>query len=160
MALSEWTSIFLNEGQGLLHGDAWNLEFDSSIVPEQPEQGWQKYMRSTSARFQCTHCPRGWPSNRVMVVFHMRLMGGTGTVKVKRFRQNCKRCCSEAPMVDPSITAEHITVLMRNLVKKIRIKCYNENLDQGHYDHERIEVNSPHEPAHCEGCMAGICTRE
>ncbi|KAF0042035.1 hypothetical protein F2P81_005567 [Scophthalmus maximus] len=94
-----------------------------------------------------------------MVVFHMRLMGGTGTVKVKRFRQNCKRCCSEAPMVDPSITAEHITVLMRNLVKKIRIKCYNENLDQGHYDHERIEVNSPHEPAHCEGCMAGICTR-
>nr|XP_019936366.1 PREDICTED: receptor-transporting protein 3-like [Paralichthys olivaceus] len=159
MALLEWRSIFQNEANNLLHGDTWNLEFDSTIVPKHPQCGWKEYFRSTSARFQCSSCRRGWPSNRVMVVFHMCLEGNIGTVKVRRIRQNCKKC-SNAPMVDSIIEAEHITILMRNLVKKIRIKCYNETLDQGHYDHEKLDVKSPHEPDHCEGCRLGICTRE
>ncbi|XP_035033394.1 receptor-transporting protein 3 [Hippoglossus stenolepis] len=159
MALAEWRSNFQSEADGLLHGDTWNLEFDSSIQTEHPQHGWKEYLRKTSARFQCSLCPRGWPSNRVMVVFHMHLEGSTGTVKVRRLRQNCKRC-SNAPMVDPSVEPENITILMRNLVKKIRIKCYNEKLDQGHYNPTKLEVNSPHEPAHCEGCIQGVCTKE
>ena len=59
-------------------------------------------------------------------------------------------------MVDPIVEPENITILMKNLVKKIRIKCYNEDLDQGNYNYTKIEVKSPHEPAHCEGCIQGI----
>ncbi|KAG7514825.1 hypothetical protein JOB18_043999 [Solea senegalensis] len=159
MALSEWTRIFLVEANGVLHGDTWNLEFDPSIRANSPEPGWKEYIRTTSARFQCTQCRRTWPSNRVMVIFHMSLLDGNGRVKVRSFRQNCKKC-TDAPMVDPRISAENITILMKNLVKKIRIKCYNEKLDQGHYNHERLVVKSPHEPDHCEGCREGICNRE
>ncbi|XP_071344152.1 receptor-transporting protein 3 [Trachinotus anak] len=159
MAQPEWTRIFQTEAENLLHGDSWDLQFDSAITADHPEQGWQQYIRNTSARFECTNCPRGWPSNRVMVVFHMCLMDGKGIVKVRRFRQKCKNCIA-APMVDPSIASENITILMRNLVKKIRIKCYNEKLDQGHYNHQKIDVKSPHEPDHCEGCMSGVCTRD
>ncbi|XP_062252379.1 receptor-transporting protein 3-like [Platichthys flesus] len=159
MDLEEWRSTFKIEADGLLHGDTWNLEFDSSIHPEHPQPGWKEYIRKTSARFQCSLCRRGWPSNRVMVYFHMQLEGSTGTVKVKRFRQNCKRC-HNAPMVDPIVEPENITILMKNLVKKIRIKCYNEDLDQGNYNYTKIEVKSPHEPAHCEGCIQGFCTKE
>ncbi|XP_018528500.1 receptor-transporting protein 2 [Lates calcarifer] len=159
MAHAEWTHIFHTEANNLLHGDTWHLEFNSSIEPEQPEYGWKEYIRNTSARFQCTQCRRSWPSNRVMVVFHMRLIHGKGTVKVRRFRQNCKMC-TNAPMEDPSIISENITTLMKNLVKKIRIKCYNEDLEKGFHHPRRFDVKSPHEPEHCEACKKGICTRE
>lgn len=110
------------------------------------------------SRFKCSKCGRSWPSNRVMVVFHMRLTAKQGIVKVRRFRQNCKTC-NPAPMETPSITRENIEILMENLVKKIRIKCYHENLDTGCRPSAPLDVKSPHEPSHCEGCMAGICNR-
>lgn len=93
-----------------------------------------------------------------MVVFHMRLMGTQGIVKVRRFRQNCKRCNS-APMEKPSITSDNIEILLENLVKKIRIKCYNETLDGGFRPPASLNVNNPHEPSHCESCILGICNR-
>lgn len=110
------------------------------------------------ARFRCSKCGRSWPSNRVMVVFHMHLISGQGVVKVRRIRQNCKKCAS-APMEKPEISPENISILMDNLVKKIRIKCYGENLDGVFRPPQNLEVNSPHEPAHCEACKLGICER-
>ncbi|XP_058494832.1 receptor-transporting protein 3-like [Solea solea] len=156
MALSEWTSVFLGEAKGVLHGDTWKLRFDPSIQPNSPEPGWKEYVSNTGARFRCTQCPRAWPSNRVMVIFHMRLSDGKGRVKVKSFKQSCNKC-TNPPMVDPDISTENITILMKNLVMKIRRKCYKEKLDQGDYNHEWLEVNNPHEPNHCEGCKEGIC---
>ncbi|GLD48307.1 receptor-transporting protein 3-like protein, partial [Lates japonicus] len=157
MAHAEWTHIFQNEANNLLHGDTWHLEFNSSIEPEQPEYGWKEYIRNTSARFQCTQCRRIWPSNLVKVVFHMRLMGRRGTVKVRPMRQNCK-ICLDAPMEDPSIMSDHIPTLLRNLVKKIRIKCYNENLGEGNSHFEGTDVRSPHEPDFCEGSPCSALT--
>ncbi|XP_034439585.1 receptor-transporting protein 3-like [Hippoglossus hippoglossus] len=148
MDLAEWTSNFKSEADGLLHGDTWNLEFVSSIQPEHPQPGWEEYLTQTSARFWCSQCPRGWPSNRVTVVFHMCLKDSTGTVKVMRFGQKCQNC-SNAPMVDPIVEPENITILMKNLVTKIRIKCYEEDLDD-------LEVNSPHDPPNCDACIRGI----
>ncbi|GLD49957.1 5-hydroxytryptamine receptor 3C-like protein, partial [Lates japonicus] len=75
------------------------------------------------------------------MVFHMRLIHGKGTVKVRRFRQNCKMC-TNAPMEDPSIISENITTLMKNLVKKIRIKCYNEDLEQGIHHPRSMDQNT------------------
>ncbi|XP_060934599.1 receptor-transporting protein 3-like [Limanda limanda] len=157
MDLEEWRYNFQSEADGLLHGDTWNLEFDYSIQPERSQRGWKEYITRTSARFWCSLCPRGWPSNRVMVLFHMRLKGRTGTVKVRGFGQSCQNC-SDAQMEDPSIDPENITILMKNLVTKIRIKCYKEGLDVFEYHQINLEVNSSHDPDNCEGCREGICT--
>ncbi|KAM7409555.1 hypothetical protein PAMA_001167 [Pampus argenteus] len=159
MASPDWTRIFQMETSHFSEGDSWQLEFDYSIEPENPELGWKEYIRSTSARFKCTKCRRSWPSNRVKVFFHMRLMNGQGFVKVRPFRQNCKKC-NDGPMEDPSIDANNIGILLKNLVKKIRVKCYNEKSDQENRYFQPHDVNSPHEPSHCEACIKGVCTRE
>ncbi|XP_018528501.1 receptor-transporting protein 3-like [Lates calcarifer] len=158
MAQAEWIHIFKTEANDLMHnyGHTWHLEFDSSVIPLQPEWRWKEYIRNAGARFQCTQCQRIWPSNLVKVVFHMRLMGRRGTVKLRPMRQSCK-ICLDAPMEDPSIMLDHIPTLMRSLVKKIRIKCYNENLSEGNSYYEGVDVRSPHEPDFCEGCIHGIC---
>ncbi|XP_053178131.1 receptor-transporting protein 3-like [Scomber japonicus] len=159
MAPPEWTRIFQNEAKDLEQGDIWCLEFDYSIEPENPEQGWKEYIRNTSAWFTCTQCRRRWPSNQVKVFFHMRLMDRQGLVKMRPLRQNCKRC-DNAPMEEPSITSDNIVILLKNLVKKIRIKCYNEKPENDNRYFQSYEVKSPHEPKHCEGCIKGVCTRE
>ncbi|XP_041791712.1 receptor-transporting protein 2-like [Chelmon rostratus] len=158
MAQQEWKSIFQNKADSLPQGDSWSLEFDDRIVPNSPDPGWVQYIRNTSARFKCTKCGRAWPSNWVKVVFHMRLTHGQGQVKVRRFRQNCKMCAA-APKEEPSITSENIDILLENLVDKIRIKCYHEDLGRGNRPFVNLDVRSPHEPAHCEACSHGICTR-
>uniref|UniRef100_A0A8C4GIG2 3CxxC-type domain-containing protein n=1 Tax=Dicentrarchus labrax TaxID=13489 RepID=A0A8C4GIG2_DICLA len=105
-----------------------------------PNPGWEQYIRNTGARFKCIMCGRSWSSNRVMVVFHMRLLNGQGIVKVRRFRQNCMM--SAVPMGFPF-----------SLFLKIRIKCYHEDLGRRNKTFIRHDVSSPHEPAQ------GICTR-
>nr|XP_040041294.1 receptor-transporting protein 3-like [Gasterosteus aculeatus aculeatus] len=159
MALSDkWTAIFEEKARALKQGDSWILQFDDSLVPDRPNAGWQQYIRTTSAWFACMDCGRSWPSNRVMVVFHMRLSGGQGVVKVRRFRQNCKEC-EEAPMDEPAVSPENIDIVLTNLMEKIRIKCYHEDLGQANRPFVKLNVKSPHEPDHCEGCIQGICDR-
>ena len=55
----------------------------------------------------------------------MRLIRREDVVKV-----SCKKCPS-APMKKPEILPKNIDILMDNLVKKIRIKCYGERLGGG-----------------------------
>ncbi|XP_034534702.1 receptor-transporting protein 3-like isoform X2 [Notolabrus celidotus] len=151
-----WIDIFESKTSDLREGDSWCLEFDKSLDPERPDPGWQKYIRNTSARFRCSKCGRTWPSNQVKVVFHMQLREGRGVVKVRCFRQNCKKCHG-APMEKPQIDSENIDILLENLVKKIRIKCYHEDMGPSERRFEHVEVNNPHEPSHCEACLMGIC---
>ncbi|XP_056270889.1 receptor-transporting protein 3-like [Pseudoliparis swirei] len=158
MAQQEWTSLFQMKTNIFKEGHSWRLQFDESLVPDSLDSGWKQYIRNTCARFKCSSCGRGWPSNRVMVVFHMRLTDEQGHVKVRAFRQNCKMC-SEATMETPSITTENINILLDNLVEKIRIKCYHEDLGKTSKPFVSLDVKSPHEPAHCEACLTGICTR-
>lgn len=140
--------------------DCWDLEFDDRIVPNNPRRYWKQYITSSVARFRCTMCGRSWPSNKVTVVFHMHLMYGRGTVKVRRFRQNCKVCDDEAPMEEPKFFWKNISTILENLVKKIRIKCYNEDLGRYERPYIHVPVKSRHEPDHCEGCQLGICARD
>ncbi|XP_071764176.2 receptor-transporting protein 3 [Centroberyx gerrardi] len=157
MATSEWMSIFQTKIGELDRTDSWRLEFDDSLVPDSPNPGWEQYIRSACARFSCSKCRRGWPSNRVMVVFHMRLSQSQGTVKVRRFRQNCKQC-SEAPMEEARFGADNISILLEKLVEKIRIKCYHEDLGERNQPFRNVDVKGPHEAAHCEACIRGICS--
>ncbi|XP_028259998.1 receptor-transporting protein 3-like [Parambassis ranga] len=154
----EWVLIFLEKTLALPPGHRWVLDFDDHIEPDHPNSGWKKYIRNTSARFKCSKCGRSWPSNRVMVVFHMCLIDTKGVVKVRIFRQKCKNC-SDAQMEKPSIDSENIKILLENLVEKIRRNCYFEDIGSKNRNPKSIDVKSPHEPDHCEACMKGVCTR-
>ncbi|XP_068445982.1 receptor-transporting protein 2-like [Clinocottus analis] len=157
MDAAEWKLNFQMKTNKFQEGDSWRLQFDATLVPNSPAAGWQQYIRSTSARFRCCGCGRRWPSNHVMVVFHMRLAGGHGVVRVRALRQNCKMC-SSAAMAQPNVTSENIDILLEHLVEKIRMKCYHEDLGRQGRPPESLEVQNPHEPEHCEGCQLGICT--
>ncbi|XP_068599608.1 receptor-transporting protein 2-like [Brachionichthys hirsutus] len=160
MGLYNWRGIFQTKATDLDPKDSWNLEFDDTLEPDSPNPGWAQYIKSTSARwFRCSQCQRSFPSNHVIVLFHMRLANGQGTVKVRRFKQNCK-ICKAAPMESPSVDDDNIGILLENLVEKIRVKCYHEPPKTGGRQFVNIPVQNPHEPSHCEGCIAGICIKK
>lgn len=161
MSFQDWTRIFQQKIMELNRGDSWSMEFDDTIVPDAQEYNWHQYIRSAFARFTCSLCRRGWPSNQVIVVFHMRLWAEEqrGTVKVRRFRQNCKRC-HRAPMEEANISTDNIDVLLEKLAEKIRIKCYGEKPAEKNRYFNNEEVDGPHEAAHCEACRHGICKKK
>ncbi|XP_041861414.1 receptor-transporting protein 3-like [Melanotaenia boesemani] len=157
MESSKWTNIFQNKAKQLKH--SWNLEFDEHIVPNRPHFGWRQCVNNTCARFRCSSCGRGWSSNRVMVLFHMRLMNGNGIVKMRPLYQKCKNC-SDAPMEKPNIESDSIAVLMDNLMEKIRENCYHENTGGKKRHFRSYDGNNPHQPDHCQGCKLGLCRKK
>uniref|UniRef100_A0A4W5Q0D1 3CxxC-type domain-containing protein n=1 Tax=Hucho hucho TaxID=62062 RepID=A0A4W5Q0D1_9TELE len=159
MALQEWDSIFQNTIEEHDIEDTWSIEFDNNIVPDHPAGGWQQYISGAFARFMCSLCRRTWPSKRVLVVFHMRLLAEEkkGMVKVKCYRQECKKCV-QSTMEEPRFKTENIEVLLEKLVVKILVKCYYQ--DQGERNmslHFDGRIDGPHEAAHCEACKHGLC---
>ena len=114
-----------------------------------------------TSRFTCSKCKRTWPSKRVLVVFDFQLQERTktGTVKARRFRQNCKRC-KEAQMEEPQFEVDNIEVLLDKLVERIRMRCYRENLGQNNRGFRPVGISEvPHESSHCEACLRGICRK-
>ncbi|XP_030646982.1 receptor-transporting protein 3-like [Chanos chanos] len=159
MTLKQWIDIFDKKSKQLQH--FWSIEFDDSIQADQPAAGWEKYIRGAFASFRCSKCRRSWPSKRVLVAFHMRLDKSQrkGTVKVRRFRQDCKSC-NQPEMEEPSFSEKNVEVLIDKLIEKIRIKCYKQKTGRKprafYSDHD---PEGPHEKAHCEACKSGICRR-
>ncbi|KAM9762532.1 receptor-transporting protein 3-like [Menidia menidia] len=158
MDIAEWKRIFENKATKMQQQDPWQLIFDENIFPNRPNMGWKQCIGNTCARFRCSSCGRGWSSNRVMVVFHMQLRNAKGTIKIRPLHQQCKNC-SDGPMEKPCIESSSIYVLMQNLVEKIRIKCYDERIELKKRHFKSYDGNSPHEPAHCQGCQLKICKR-
>ncbi|KAM6963052.1 receptor-transporting protein 3-like [Aplochiton taeniatus] len=154
MSTQDWTRIFQQKIRELNRGDSWFMDFDDTIVPNAQGYNWHQYIRSAFAR-------RGWASNQVIVVFHMYLQTTErrGTVKVRRFRQNCKQCHG-APMEEANISTDNIDVLLEKLVEKIGIKCYGEKPAERNRFFNNEEVDGPHEAAHCEACRYGICNKK
>ncbi|XP_016402601.1 receptor-transporting protein 3-like, partial [Sinocyclocheilus rhinocerous] len=111
--------------------------------------------------FRCSLCRKTWGSKRVRVLFHFHLntARNRGTIKVRRFKQKCRRC-AEAQWEDPNFPVENIDVLVERLVKNIRVKCYRDNLGETNRSSVFIgRVNGPHETAHCEACHKGVCSQ-
>ncbi|XP_034149552.1 receptor-transporting protein 3-like [Esox lucius] len=159
MALEVWTKNFEDTIEENEIEDSWSIVFDDTIVPDQPEGGWKQFISGAFARFMCSKCRRTWPSKRVMVVFHMRRWTEEkcGKVKVRRYRQKCKRCV-ECNMEEPRFKQENIVVLLEKLVAKILVKCYNQQQDEKNIPFQLDgRIDGPHEAAHCEACQQGIC---
>ncbi|XP_030646981.1 receptor-transporting protein 3-like [Chanos chanos] len=159
MSLDQWRNIFLEKTREHFQ-DQWSLTFDDNIEEiQQGSGGWYQYIRGSFARFTCSLCKRSWPSKKVLVIFHFTLFHerSEGKVKVRRYRQKCRRCL-QAQMEEPLFTGENIKVLVDKIIEKIRMRCYNENIGkQNRFSQFHGRVNGPHERAHCEACLKGIC---
>ncbi|XP_067254594.1 receptor-transporting protein 2-like [Chanodichthys erythropterus] len=160
MALMLWESS-LQAKASELHGDTWHITINESIEPHKQACDWHQYISGSFARFECSLCRRAWMSKRVQVVFHFHLDTARkqGTIKLRRFKQMCRRC-NEAQMENPNFPVENIDVLIGRLVEKIRVRCYKENL--GEKNRPSVfngRVNGPHESAHCEACRLGVCSQ-
>ncbi|XP_067272511.1 receptor-transporting protein 2-like [Pseudorasbora parva] len=160
MTLMLWESS-LQAKASELHDDSWHITITDSIEPHNQARDWHQYISGSFARFTCSLCKRSWMSKRVQVVFHFHLntTRKEGTIKLRRFKQKCRRC-NEAKMEDPNFPVENIDVLINRLVEKIRMRCYKEDL--GETNRPSVfsgRVNGPHESAHCEACRLSICSQ-
>ncbi|NP_001122192.1 uncharacterized protein LOC565147 [Danio rerio] len=155
-----WNSA-LQKKAGELHGDAWTIEIDETIEENGAAPSWHQYISGSFAQFRCSLCRRGWGSSKVKVVFHFNLNTASrrGTIKLRGFKQECKTC--SAPQWErPQFPVENMDVLMEKLVKKIRMRCYRENL--GETNRPPVfngRIDGPHETAHCEACRLGRCSQ-
>ncbi|KAF7703158.1 receptor-transporting protein 3-like [Silurus meridionalis] len=155
----EWMSVFNRRAEELQ--DKWTLLMDDSIQPKKTAHGFYEYLKGSFARFRCSGCGRSWPSKRVMVVFHFSrdAASGRGTVKVRHFRQECRRC-NDHRKEKPKFGKENIDMMVEKLIEKIKFRCYGEDVgESGRTSHFIDRVNGPHESAHCEACQLGICQK-
>ncbi|XP_067417147.1 receptor-transporting protein 3-like [Emydura macquarii macquarii] len=143
--------------------DSWSLTLEDNLNPRNPERGWHLYQqRKAFGRFQCSRCPRHWPSAQVLILFHMHLGRrrgrGQGQVKVRVCGQKCNKC-SGAKFEKPTFSPENTEMILDNLVLKIHEKCYQEFFANRDLADPIVEedVEGPHDTTRCEGCVLGIC---
>uniref|UniRef100_A0A8C6LZR1 3CxxC-type domain-containing protein n=1 Tax=Nothobranchius furzeri TaxID=105023 RepID=A0A8C6LZR1_NOTFU len=111
-------------------------------------------------RFYCRTCRRSWPSGRVTVLFRYRLRNGRGTVLMRPFGQDCRRC-QEGFFDFPGFSERAVEEALLKLFSKIRKNCYGEDdgSDRGSTASDKVWTK-PHEKALCEACQQGICDQD
>ncbi|XP_066504362.1 receptor-transporting protein 3-like [Hoplias malabaricus] len=158
--MEQWDEVFQSRFSGLVE-DQWTLVLDDSIEPSRTRPGWFQYIRTSFAQFRCSLCRRSWPSKRVQVLFHFYLDSSLhrGTVKLRRFRQKCRRCTA-AKMEEPRFSPENVDIMLEKLLEKVRIRFYGENPPESNRPFRfNGRVEGPHETQHCEACQRGYCSQ-
>ncbi|KAG8445058.1 hypothetical protein GDO86_009993, partial [Hymenochirus boettgeri] len=152
-----WRNLFNQDINEISVPHEWNLAVDPTL---QTQPGWLQYTQSTFGRFRCSRCTRWWNSAEVHILFLMKLdrVMRHGTVKMRIFKQECKRC-SFGLMETPEITQENIRIVISNLVNRIQSRIY---LLNNRYEDQRPVVYSdkmegPHNREHCESCRQNMC---
>ncbi|XP_073445485.1 receptor-transporting protein 3-like [Dendrobates tinctorius] len=154
--------------------DAWKEEFNYEIQERRVPGYWvlcedeglgvqekgAKYTQRTFARFKCSGCKRWWNSAEVHVLFFMNLNRALkqGTVKMRIFRQECKKC-SIPKLEKPEISHENIIRITRNLVNRIMQVFYGEKKAKQELKPEVYsnDMEGPHDKEHCEACKLMVC---
>ncbi|XP_073529206.1 receptor-transporting protein 3-like [Phyllobates terribilis] len=154
--------------------DAWEEEFNYEIEERGVPGSWElyedeglgvqekgaKYTQRTFARFKCSGCKRWWNSAEVHVLFFMNLNKSLqqGTVKMRIFRQECKKC-SFPELEEPEISIENIVRIIKNLVNRIMQVFYGEKKAKQELKPEVYsnDMEGPHDKEHCEACKLKIC---
>ncbi|KAM4040208.1 receptor-transporting protein 3-like [Anomaloglossus baeobatrachus] len=135
----------------------WVLYEDESLGTQ--EKG-ARYTQRTFARFQCSKCTRWWNSAEVHVLFFMTLNRALkqGTVKMRIFRQECKKC-NFPKLEKPKISLENITRITKNLVNRILQVFYGQKNAKQDLKPEVYsnDMDGPHDKEHCEACKLRIC---
>ncbi|XP_024058152.1 receptor-transporting protein 3-like [Terrapene carolina triunguis] len=156
-----WQQIFSQKIGQMKPGDRWTLKVDYNLQSNDLDPGWKQFLQQHAfARFQCSQCWHTWHSAQVNILFHMHLdrKQRRGQVKMKIFRQECKKCL--VPKLElPEFSQENVERVLENLMLKIRGKCYREAINP--HDLSKIiveaQIMGPHDSSHCEACRLGIC---
>ncbi|CAH2247998.1 Hypothetical predicted protein [Pelobates cultripes] len=136
--------------------DCWHIIEDADL---KKESGWLCYEQKTFASFTCSGCNHHWSSGVVCIMFLMlkNKKQRSGTVKMRIFRQQCRRC-SFSLMEKPIITSENIRRTISNLVMKIERAFYQKNNVCVEFKPVSTgKSDGPHDKMRCEGCKLGFC---
>ncbi|KAF7211591.1 receptor-transporting protein 2 [Nothobranchius furzeri] len=167
---TEWTpSLWQDTFNELLddevdYDDDWNINFNytlnNKVSPEERKRGWKVFCHCARGKFYCRTCRRSWPSGRVTVLFRYRLRNGRGTVLMRPFGQDCRRC-QEGFFDFPGFSERAVEEALLKLFSKIRKNCYGEDdgSDRGSTASDKVWTK-PHEKALCEACQQGICDQD
>ncbi|XP_064418364.1 receptor-transporting protein 4-like [Latimeria chalumnae] len=161
MSYANWRRLFNEKIGELRRRDTWTIVFDDSIEPDVLGANVKQYIRGSFAKFRCSKCRNLWGSARVPILFHMKLETPQrwGTVKVRFFKQECRKCTS-AEYEAPQVSEENIKVVLDKLLTKIRIKCYGEKSgEKPTFSVIEGNLEGPHESSHCEACQLGVCNK-
>ncbi|OCT80656.1 receptor-transporting protein 3 [Xenopus laevis] len=157
MEQRNWKSLFKDELERISAPHEWDFILDNTL---QKQLAWLVYIPCTFGRFHCSSCNRLWHSARVHLLFLMMLdkVRRCGTVKMRIFKQKCRRCTS-ADMEEPEISQENIRIVIGNLVNRIQSKIYLKN--NWNQDRKPLVIDNfiegPHNKEHCEACQANVC---
>ncbi|NXX74005.1 RTP3 protein, partial [Urocolius indicus] len=132
---------------------------DDTLQIHALKPGWKEFVpRRAFGRFQCSQCFHVWFSARVHVLFHMCRQQGRGEVRLRAFRQACRRC-SDPDLEQPQFSPETMDKLLHNLVLQILKYFYHVTIQPSDLLEVVVDapVAGPHDSARCEGCQLGAC---
>uniref|UniRef100_A0A452IWU7 3CxxC-type domain-containing protein n=1 Tax=Gopherus agassizii TaxID=38772 RepID=A0A452IWU7_9SAUR len=154
--VERWTQrqIFSQKIGQMKPGDRWTLKADYNLQSNDLDPGWKQFLQQ-HAFARVDSCRK--PFAQVNILFHVHLdrKQRQGQVKMKIFRQECKKCL--VPKLElPEFSQENVERVLENLMLKIRGKCYREAINP--HDLSKIIVEAqtmgPHDSSHCDAGWA------
>ncbi|XP_064021618.1 receptor-transporting protein 3-like isoform X2 [Pogoniulus pusillus] len=158
--MKTWQNTFAEIAAKCLK-EPWTLQEDDNLQVHDLKPGWKEFVQShTLGRFQCSQCFREWSSAKVHILFHMCLRKGRGKVRMRIFRQACRRC-PHAPLEEPDFSQETVEKVLHNLVLQILNCFYRVTVQASDFLNVVVDVpvSGPHDSTRCEGCQLGICSK-
>ncbi|XP_019358602.1 PREDICTED: receptor-transporting protein 2-like [Gavialis gangeticus] len=157
-----WKQIFLQKMQQVHPGDKWALKLDNNLQPNVLGPGWMQFLQQHAfGRFQCLQCHHAWQSAQVHVLFHIHLdrRRRRGWVKMKIFRQECKKCLL-VMLEEPQFSSPNVKRVLDSLGQKIHQKCYGEAVHPNSVPATVAgdPTKEPHDSTCCEACGLGVCS--
>ncbi|OCT80650.1 receptor-transporting protein 3 [Xenopus laevis] len=131
----------------------WTIE----ICNEKPNQmGWKSFTQHDAfGKYKCPDCPNSWKSIHSVIEFYIQLTNRQGRVMMNPLGQQCKNCIDQ--YVKPKMPNRIITIIVQNLIKTIRKKCYGEYVPQLDPADDGQSGHGPHIKKLCQACHLGIC---
>uniref|UniRef100_G3U041 3CxxC-type domain-containing protein n=1 Tax=Loxodonta africana TaxID=9785 RepID=G3U041_LOXAF len=135
--------------------DTWMLLPEDSLVAGRPDHGCFQYRLKGLAGLQCGHCPWGWGSAHVQVLFHLWWdeESRKGLVKMRVWGQQCRLC----PLGTPGncqVSPLSVRPFLNKLALHVLRKCYGES--PGPDQCPGLYYKAPGDaPRPCEACIQG-----
>ncbi|XP_054061164.1 receptor-transporting protein 3-like [Rissa tridactyla] len=156
-----WQDIFAEKIADVHLKEPWMLQEDDTLQVHVLEPGWKEFVqRRALGRFRCSQCFQEWSSAKVHILFHMCRGLGQGTVRMRTFRQACRRC-PDPRLEEAEFNQETVERLLHNLVLKILQYFYHLPVQPSDLLEVVVDapVAGPHNSTRCEGCQLGICSK-
>ncbi|XP_074954426.1 receptor-transporting protein 3-like [Phalacrocorax aristotelis] len=156
-----WQDIFAVKVEDMHLTEPWTLQRDDSLQVHVLKPGWKEFVQHrVLGRFRCSQCFHEWSSAKAHILFHMCRCWGQGMVRMRAFRQACRRC-PNSRLEEPEFSQETMETLSHNLVLKILKYFYRLPIQPSNLLEVVVDavVAGPHDSTRCEGCQLGICSK-